>query len=231
MIFPSFTVRARRSSTYVLVGAIWLSVISSTLCGEVRTWVDRTGKYRVEAEFVRVRDDKVTLRNSSGKEVTLPIARLSSPDQDFIRKQTAKSNGTSSGEQTGAQPKVKPATAKPVAKRFFATLVHEEFDDIKPMLTAEGQTNWDANKPLLEELDAPDDRKSILVRTAKGEADRVDVNVSVKVRGKWLKQQLQCRWVGDQWLITSLITDGEESNHLDFEKGTSVSIDDESDDP
>jgi hypothetical protein len=52
-----------------------------------RTWTDSTGKFPVRAEFVEFKEGKVRLRKENGKEVTLPIARLSQPDRELVQQQ------------------------------------------------------------------------------------------------------------------------------------------------
>ncbi len=57
-----------------------------------RTWHDATGTYQVEAAFVRFADGKVTLRRTNGKEVTMPLAKLSAEDRDYVEKQPKPAN-------------------------------------------------------------------------------------------------------------------------------------------
>ena len=52
----------------------------------VREWTDSTGKLKVMASLVKVEGDKVTLRRAdNGKEVTLPIEKLSDADQEYLK--------------------------------------------------------------------------------------------------------------------------------------------------
>ena len=50
----------------------------------LRTWTDATGEHRIEAKLVDVRKGWVQLQRDSGKLVSLPIARLSEPDQQYV---------------------------------------------------------------------------------------------------------------------------------------------------
>ena len=52
----------------------------------VRTWTDRTGTYRVEAEFLSYGAGEVKLRKSSGEVLAVPIERLSDEDQHWVRR-------------------------------------------------------------------------------------------------------------------------------------------------
>jgi uncharacterized protein with FMN-binding domain len=56
---------------------------------EIRTWTDSTGGYKVEAELVDESGGTVRLKRSDGREISLPLERLSSADQAYIRKQRA----------------------------------------------------------------------------------------------------------------------------------------------
>lgn len=49
-----------------------------------REWTDSTGRYTVEAELVEVTDDKVLLKKTDGRIVSVPLARLSAADRDYV---------------------------------------------------------------------------------------------------------------------------------------------------
>ncbi|MEI7460142.1 MAG: SHD1 domain-containing protein [Pirellula sp.] len=53
---------------------------------ETRVWSDATGGFKVDAVFMGIDNDKVKLKRADGKEVSVPIARLSSIDQAYIKK-------------------------------------------------------------------------------------------------------------------------------------------------
>jgi len=46
-----------------------------------RTWSDATGKFKIEAELVRVADGKVELKKADGTVVSVPLDKLSAADQ------------------------------------------------------------------------------------------------------------------------------------------------------
>lgn len=50
-----------------------------------RRWADRTGKFSVEAEYVETKQDSVVLRKASGSTVTVPLARLSDADLEYLK--------------------------------------------------------------------------------------------------------------------------------------------------
>ncbi|MCC6510300.1 MAG: hypothetical protein IT423_14445 [Pirellulaceae bacterium] len=55
-----------------------------------RTWSDATGKFNVKAALLKISGGKVQLRTSESKEVLIPIDKLSSKDQAFIKQFQAK---------------------------------------------------------------------------------------------------------------------------------------------
>jgi DNA-binding beta-propeller fold protein YncE len=54
---------------------------------KLRTWTDRTGKFRIQAELVSAAAGKVKLRKTDGREIVVPADRLSEADQDYVREQ------------------------------------------------------------------------------------------------------------------------------------------------
>lgn len=101
----------RRATPTTLTLAIFTVCVTVTCFAAARTWTDRTGKYRVEAEFVRFEDSKVVLKTSDGRVVAVLANRLSDADQQWVRNelQRRRSNprnspaGGSSGATSSAQ--------------------------------------------------------------------------------------------------------------------------------
>ncbi len=56
------------------------------LHAETRTWTSTDGK-KIEAEFVSQTGDAVSVKRTDGKTFTIPINRLSEPDQQWLRNQ------------------------------------------------------------------------------------------------------------------------------------------------
>ncbi len=67
--------------TQIAALAFALSGVSGALCQDVTTWVDKTGKHKTEAEFVRLDGVNVVLRTKAGKEVKVALKELSSESQ------------------------------------------------------------------------------------------------------------------------------------------------------
>jgi hypothetical protein len=51
-----------------------------------RTWTDSTGKFKIEAEFVKLAAGNVTLKRNDGSEISLPLDLLAAPDQAIAKK-------------------------------------------------------------------------------------------------------------------------------------------------
>lgn len=66
------------------MGAAILVVVLLAWSDELRTWTDATGKFKVEAALVRVEDGSAVLKKTDGKELRVPIDRLSDGDQRFL---------------------------------------------------------------------------------------------------------------------------------------------------
>ena len=72
----------------MLLGACIVVRRSDKLLDEhpAQEWSDATGKFKVEADLSEMTGATVRLRKPSGEIVSLPLARLSKPDQEFIAK-------------------------------------------------------------------------------------------------------------------------------------------------
>ena len=52
----------------------------------IRTWSDRTGKFKVEAQLVEKTEQSVTLRRPNGRAAEVPLAKLSDEDLSYLKK-------------------------------------------------------------------------------------------------------------------------------------------------
>ena len=73
-------------STLLLLGVFMVlgPSVSVGFFQSSRTWKDATGKFEIEAEFVRIDGEKVVLRKTDGSNVSVPINKLSAIDQGYI---------------------------------------------------------------------------------------------------------------------------------------------------
>lgn len=52
---------------------------------EIREWVDASGKHKVKGRLIEVKDGIVSLKTDEGKNVNVPLARLSDADKEFLK--------------------------------------------------------------------------------------------------------------------------------------------------
>lgn len=74
---------------------------------EMRTWADTTGTFTIKAKLLSNKNGKIELEKEDGRVVTLPLIKLSEPDQAFIKnleKQASIENPFAGGEMK-AKPK------------------------------------------------------------------------------------------------------------------------------
>jgi hypothetical protein len=50
----------------------------------MRTWEDSSGTFKIEAKMLRTEDDAVVLERKDGKQVTVPLKKLSDADRRFL---------------------------------------------------------------------------------------------------------------------------------------------------
>ncbi|WBW73078.1 cytoskeletal protein binding protein Sla1 family, Shd1 [Schizosaccharomyces osmophilus] len=57
---------------------------------KLRTWTDRTGAFKVDADFLGFSDDKIHLHKSNGVKISVPSTKMSYKDLDFVELMTGK---------------------------------------------------------------------------------------------------------------------------------------------
>lgn len=105
----SGSTRLRRSVSWHLCLAFgacgWFA--TAAVAAETRTWTDSTGKFKIQAEFVSEQNGNVTLRQTDGSEVEIPVNKLSKPDQDYLK--TQRDNPFQPKTASPFQPRTMPA--------------------------------------------------------------------------------------------------------------------------
>jgi WD40 repeat protein len=83
------------------------------LQASAREWSDASGKFRVQAELVSVRGDKVVLEKKDGSIIAVPIDKLCQADRDFIKQHLAKETAkpTAEAPTPSTTPSAKPSPA------------------------------------------------------------------------------------------------------------------------
>lgn len=69
----------------VQLSLLILFIVLGGKCVSAREWKDSTGNFKVEAELLEVRGSDVVLVRPDGKQVVVPIARLSDEDRKYLR--------------------------------------------------------------------------------------------------------------------------------------------------
>ena len=57
----------------------------------VRTWTDRSGTFKVEAEFIGLREGKIHLHKLNGVKIAVPVAKMSVEDLEYVERATGAS--------------------------------------------------------------------------------------------------------------------------------------------
>ncbi|KAF1959325.1 hypothetical protein CC80DRAFT_490284 [Byssothecium circinans] len=53
---------------------------------KIRTWTDRSGSFKVEAEFLTVRDGKIHLHKVNGVKIAVPVPKMSVEDLEYVER-------------------------------------------------------------------------------------------------------------------------------------------------
>jgi len=86
---------------------LW-ALVCETRADEFRTWTDSTGKHKREAAFEKLEGETVHLRSKDGKEVKIPLGKLSEADQSYARNAPTSTNDPFE-ESTAGAPNSEPA--------------------------------------------------------------------------------------------------------------------------
>lgn len=67
-----------------------LAAATLSFAEDVRTWTDASGKNKVDAKFVSLKDGKVTLEKKDGKKIVIALAKLSTDDRRYAEEAAKK---------------------------------------------------------------------------------------------------------------------------------------------
>ena len=76
--------RSKMAALGVLLSGMALGIPLAS-AAEFRLWKDNTGKHSIRAELVRTSEQAVILKTDQGKEVTVPLNRLSQADRAYLQ--------------------------------------------------------------------------------------------------------------------------------------------------
>ena len=190
-------------------------VPAAALAGESRNWSDKSGKFSITAEMIAVQQGNVVLRTADGRQLTVPIKRLSDADRAFVEGlEPAKS------ERRGAS---KGNALAEAAQEFFNELRSEKRDVMGGALTKKAQEVLKSGKSPISALPAPEEGdRAVRVGRPKIDHKVAEVPVQVKAAGQVHKTKLHFRQEDDQWRIfamSAVYPDGEKSMNFEAEVG------------
>jgi actin cytoskeleton-regulatory complex protein SLA1 len=92
----------------------------------IRTWTDKTGSFKVEAEFITVSDGKVQLHKVNGVRIGVPVEKMSVKDMDFIRSLPGQSHVSNSNPSGAVRPPPSNLAPNKSASKPVETLADKE---------------------------------------------------------------------------------------------------------
>lgn len=181
--------------------------------GASRTWTDASGKFKIAAELIEVKDGKVQLRKDDGEEIAVPLKRLSEKDRAYLEEQGDVAPTDKEAEKEARK------SIKGMAEMFFEDLRTEERTEAKGTLTTEAQKLAQEGQSPLAGLPQPDkSSRSILVSRVKIKGNTAEAPVRVRAGGASHKTKLHFRKEGSDWRIFAIsaeFPDGEKT--INFE--------------
>lgn len=124
---------------------LFLFCIASATCvsaQEMREWSDSTGKFKIQAKFIEVKDGIAWLENEAGKTIKIPVDRLSSADLEYVgsnenpfkmaEEESSSSSGSSSSSSSGSRPWSTPKKIDFDQVERLHTISAQEFQDCVP---------------------------------------------------------------------------------------------------
>jgi thiol-disulfide isomerase/thioredoxin len=191
--------------------AFLLVAIAFVASAEERTWSDKTGKFSVSAELVKVEEGKAVLRRADGKEIKVPLEQLSETDQSFLKANEKKPPAADAGAAD--------AVIAEIATRFYSDLRSQERALAQQTLTTKALTLMADGKSPLGGLPQPEaGNKSITPGSVSLDGETAEIPVMVRAGGRVHKTKLHLRKEGDEWRVFALSAtypDGEKS--INFE--------------
>jgi hypothetical protein len=124
--------KLRQYVNLLLTIAIVYAAVAANAMADSRTWKDATGTFSLEAEFVEVTDGNVKLKKDDGTIVEVPISRLSSGDQQYVKTHQSGSSGAgganvSLSQLSGEPNELKNDDGKAAGKKSFPRGVASAF--------------------------------------------------------------------------------------------------------
>lgn len=121
------------AAAFILCWACLLTSAGVSNGGEMRTWSDATGVFKVEAELVSFANGKVYLKLASGKVIDVDMRKLSADDQEYVRSASdgpgsSKARTVSPSAVTGKPEELKNDDGKAAGKKSFPMGIASAFE-------------------------------------------------------------------------------------------------------
>jgi WD40 repeat protein len=100
--------------------ALQLNVVCAAPLDDFRKWKDKSGKFEIDAKYVKVSGDKVSLETRAGKIVEVPLDRLSPVDQGFIEAKMSSGSSDSDSPFKEIDPNEPPKKSEPATGKSTA---------------------------------------------------------------------------------------------------------------
>jgi hypothetical protein len=187
---------------------------ASAASAEPRTWSDDSGKFSITADLVVIQQGNVVLRTDDGRQLTVPVKKLSAADREFVE-------GLASPGKSPRRGGGKSNELMEVAKSFFNELRSEKREVAGEMLTSKAKEVLAAGKSPLASLPAPEEGdRALRVGRPKIDKETAEIPVQVKSADKLHKVKLHLRKEDDQWRIfamSAMYPEGERLINLESE--------------
>jgi len=198
------------------VVALTIVMVQAAICAE-RTWTDSSGKFSIDAELVEVDGKTVVLKKADGEEVKVPLDRLSTRDQLFLKRQANET--PEQGDDEVPADGDRETAVTDITEQFYRDLRTQERTAAAELLTATAKAAAAKGKSPLGDLPSPSSgSRSILVGKADVDEKTAEVPVKVRAGGKMHDTKLHLRLEDDTWrvfAISATFPDGEKT--IDFE--------------
>ncbi len=198
----------------------WLVIIFLALgppalgMAQERVWTSAQGGKTFKGELVKVAEDRVTIRRSDGKQFTVPLTKFVPADQEYVAGMRAREKDE--------------AETRRHALRFYLILRKSDRGEIKEILATAAQAAYDTNASFFDGITPADRGTSPRVKQVTIDGDTADVDLSVKLAGKYRDVSMALVKDSDErWGILSLTFADEEGNkkRMEFTSGQTVDAD------
>lgn len=105
-----------RKAVYAFAIGVALSVVAilTGRCAEAaRTWTSSGGNFTIEADFVGFSEGKVSLRKADGKQIEVPLDKLSEADRRWVAAEVRRRRTSEAETKTDENSAVEPAAEEP----------------------------------------------------------------------------------------------------------------------